>query len=237
MNPKIKCEICNQLVPTNIDGSARRHDRAYKVLSFIPFETEAISCPGGSDLVGILMSDPMARAIGEGRKSVTRRDYEPWMKIRKGDRAYVRETTWVWCLKEPNGINKTGRQKYYFRPIHGVPVIYHADHPERPTTKPNTAVCGEWRLKLGRFMRYQDARLFVVFTEDPRREPVRDISDEEAIREGAYQVQGGLWTLGFPILPTGDYTPRSSYLSAWEHLHPGTQSTANPVCLAFERIR
>jgi hypothetical protein len=155
----------------------------------------------------------MVRAILEGRKSVTRRNSEAWMRLRAGDRLWVREVFVGMTLIASSG-DAVMVGPYRYR-----------------STEPGH---GPWRSSM--IMPFTASRILLRLTEDPRREPVRIISEEEAIREGAYQVQGGLWTLGSPVLPQGDYTPRAAFHTAWNHLHPGSWDTAEPVRLAFERI-
>ena len=93
----------------------------------------------------ILFSGPMVRAILNGRKTQTRRvardvagtggfvkqlDVCPYGQ--PGDRLYVKEATWIWCRKVPNGKTAAGRQKFRYLPHGSRSIFYVADHPQKP---------------------------------------------------------------------------------------------------------
>lgn len=233
---KTLCPICGRSVPANLDGSPRRHG----------------DCPGGSDLVGILFSDPMVRAILEGRKSVTRRMSDRWGRLRRGDELWVRE---AWG---------TGTRPDPFSGWIDV-VEYRADEswfalPDPPPFDPEPHIGKGWRSPY--HMPFAASRLRLRLTADPRREPVRDITDEEAIREGiepnwAHGVPGWLpeehgyltWegmanaARGMDCdedgtvngVPAYTSSPVEAFRSLWDHLHPGTWEFAEPWRLEFER--
>lgn len=227
---KIRCPVCDRAVPVNLDGTPKRHDAAPDHEPCFRFQTtdccycgECCSEPCQGDaynLVPILFSDPMVRAILEDRKSVTRRESERWMRLMVGDRLWVRET---WCpsfATDDDSVNGC-----CYRATNNGP------DPLR------------WRSSI--HMPYPAHRLLLEVTEPPRREPVREITDEEAAREGAYQWPHDpdrypRWTMDLPPA-TGwtscDDSPRLAFRAAWNHLHPGTWDTSCPVRIAFRRVR
>ena len=119
----------------------------------------------------ILFSGPMVRAIIEGRKTQTRRiDVARWLKRKRGDRLWVRET---WCtLAAWDGIKPSEL-------FETVQIKYIADN---SITKPTLWPWGDVRTSM--FMPRWASRLLLELTEDPYAENVQDISGEDAIAEG-----------------------------------------------------
>ncbi len=106
-----------------------------------------------------------------------------------GDRLVVKEASWIWCERRPNGKTKTGRAKYLYVPV-GRHVVYCADG-EKPTEPTDHEPDRLWRWKAGRFMPSWASRLTLV-VESVRIERVQAISEEDAKAEGveplAYRV-------------------------------------------------
>lgn len=88
------------------------------------------------------------------------------------------------------------------------------------------------RYRNGRFMMRWMSRLLHEVT-DVRAEPLREISDEDAIAEGIEEVAG----LGIPEYrwPGGDRTftdPREAYLAGWDTINGAGSAASNPWCWA-----
>jgi hypothetical protein len=104
---------------------------------------------------------------------------------RPGDRLYVKEATWLWCEKRPNGSTKNGRPKWPYVPLKTAPVHYVADG-VRPTTSIESPKTGNewcWKYKVARFMPRYASRLGIEVS-GIRIEPLKSISEEDAIAEG-----------------------------------------------------
>jgi hypothetical protein len=104
---------------------------------------------------------------------------------RVGDRLYVKEATWLWCEKRPNGSTKKGRQKWHYVPLKTAPVHYVADG-VRPTTSIESPKTGNewcWKYKVARFMPRYASRLCLGVS-GVRVEPLKSISEEDALAEG-----------------------------------------------------
>lgn len=103
-----------------------------------------------------------------------------------GDRLIVKEATWQWCRKVPNGKTKTGRPKYRYL-LHGTvdtgSVIYAADHPQKPLRTTYAEPGMVWHYKHARFMQKHLSRLTLEIT-DVRVQRVQEISEEDAEAEG-----------------------------------------------------
>ena len=96
-----------------------------------------------------------------------------------GDRLRVKESAWMWCERRPNGVTKTGRQKWHYAPMKEAGWFYSADHPKKPSisvVSPDTGnQCG-WRLKIGRFLPAWASRITLEVV-SVRVERLNDISD------------------------------------------------------------
>lgn len=103
-----------------------------------------------------------------------------------GTRLIVREDAWMFCERVPNGVTKLGRPKWRYVPLHEAPVLYCADHPERPTPEvehPETENQWGWRFKVARFLPRWASRLTLEVV-DVRVERLNRISEEDAMAEG-----------------------------------------------------
>jgi hypothetical protein len=161
---------------------------------------------------GILFSGEMVRALLANRKFQTRRTVKldadgcydtvtpdaiarvphtaetilrdircPYGDI--GDRLFVREDTWIWCDKQPNGVTKKGRPKFRYVPV-GRHVVYKADG-EKPTNRIDDDPGHMWKFKPGRFMPRWASRITLEIT-DIRVQRLQDISEKDAIAEGCF---------------------------------------------------
>jgi hypothetical protein len=207
----------------------------------------------------------MVRAILDGRKVQTRRvvklDSEtypyvtdtgiaqhPWTpeaikrEVRcpygvPGDRLYVKEATWIWCERQPNGTTKTGRPKWHYVPVPNTPAVYCADHPAKPewghpieTRSGNVQM---WKYKTARFMPRWASRITLELT-DVRVARVQEISEEDARAEGVQPCNAGVDESG----PVKTY--RTGFVRIWQEINAsrGYDWQANPWvwALTFRRV-
>lgn len=140
----------------------------------------------------ILFSGPMVRAILEGRKTMTRRIVQPQPKADIVDRHLYVDLA---SPKQPGDILWVRETWGYHQDSYGDawPIFYRADYPEGATTFPwgrkdeegEEVICDlprSWRPSI--FMPKEAARLFLRVTA-VRVERLQEISDADAIREGA----------------------------------------------------
>lgn len=161
---------------------------------------------------------PMIRALLDGSKTQTRRVAKPrgypslldgswsdsyvldpgnrdWLMRdcpygQPGDLIVVKEATYLWCERRPNGLTPTGRQKWHYVPMREAPVHYAADG-RKPTTSivsPDTGNLWMWRSKVARFMPRWASRLTLRIT-DVRVERLQDISEDDARNEGVSNAE------------------------------------------------
>lgn len=169
----------------------------------------------------ILMRGPLVRATLEGRKSVTRRTDLRWLKAAPGDVLYVKET---WA----------GSRMYDTAPPRALPadarIHYLADG-----DKPEWA--GKTRVSL--FMQPRFARLWMEVV-SVREEPLWDVTDDEAKREGAKFHNGhGSGHSGWRLDERDVYgTPRQAFMGIWRDIHGEASVMANPrvVRIEFKRV-
>lgn len=208
----------------------------------------------------ILFSAPMVRAILEGRKTQTRRKMksQPYTLRTEGfgyptkaggfvslqsehclnecpygkpsDQLRVKEAAWVWCRKAPNGLTKTGRQKFRYLPHGSREVRYVADRP----TKPERANYAEpemvWRYKTGRFMPRWASRIVLEITE-VRVQRLNEISKEDAEAEGLIKLPA----TGRYVINKGDqyfggasHNAVELYRELWDSINGYGSWAANP---------
>lgn len=102
-----------------------------------------------------------------------------------GDRLWVREATWIWCERRPNGKTAKGLQKWRYVPTKHPRVVYCADG-SKPTDPPVQHDGGNWfmwRYKAARFMPRWASRITLEIT-DVRVQRVQEISEEDSEAEG-----------------------------------------------------
>lgn len=147
-----------------------------------------------------------------------------------GDRLRVKEAAWMWCERRPNGKTPTGRNKWFYAPMRGAPVLYAADHPTRPVTSvasPDTGNVWGWRLKIGRFLPAWASRITLEVT-GARVERLRGISESDARAEGARECDP---VSGREVLLAGP-SQRGSfvlhYRDIWEQINGPGSWDVNP---------
>lgn len=148
-----------------------------------------------------------------------------------GDRLIVKEATWQWCRKVPNGKTKTGRPKYRYL-LHGTvatgSVIYAADHPQKPQRTSYAEPNMVWHYKHARFMQKHLSRIALEIT-DVRVQRVQEISAADCFAEGIVQTN--------PDIPKD---PQIDFQSLWDSINAarGYGWDANPWAWAitFKRL-
>lgn len=146
-----------------------------------------------------------------------------------GDRLRVKEAAWMWCERQPNGLTPTGRPKWHYVPMREAPVIYAADHPDKPQTRivsPDTGNQWGWRLKIGRFLPAWAVRIELEITAITV-ERLQDISTEQALAEGVQPFASG----GFHVEDGRHHhatDPRLSFASLIESTTGDGLWAANP---------
>jgi hypothetical protein len=169
----------------------------------------------------------------------------------RGDRLRVKEHAWMFCERRPNGVTKTGRQKWHYVPLRAAPVLHCESHPDRPTigvVHPETGNEWGWRKKLGRFLPAWASRITLDVTA-VRVERLQDISQVDAKAEGARLqdwsgedplAQYSEWGGDAPPKSStpGFYTYRNGYRRVWEHINGVGSWAANPWVwvLEFRRV-
>lgn len=202
----------------------------------------------------ILFSAPMIRALLAGRKTQTRRlckdqpppgvtiirktirpfGKEPYhaferrtkfgnfggevpVKISRGDRLWVKETH---ARVGDNG------DDHMACPDLTRLVYYRADDVQPELSR--------WRPSI--FMRRQDSRLTLIVT-DVRVERLQDISDEDAIAEGIFQLERKAWIGGGPLYGlhegVGHDTAVGAYNRLWRDINGDGSWAANPWVAAY----
>ena len=163
----------------------------------------------------ILFSDPMIQALLDGRKSVTRRMSKRWLKVKAGDRLWVRET---WA------------------PFGDRAVIFQATNIGYPVKRWKPSIhMPRWASRIllecdedARVEQLQD-----ITEEDAQCEGVEEVTHSDGV--------GRCWrTYGSEFI-SHSATARDSFASLWMTLHtkPGEQWGDNPEVVrvgSFRRI-
>lgn len=105
---------------------------------------------------------------------------------KRGDRLIVKEASWMFCERKPNGKTKIGRQKWLYVPLRAAQVHYCADRATKPTldvVHPETKNKWVWKYKAARFMPRWAVRFNLEVT-GIRAERVQVISEADVKAEG-----------------------------------------------------
>jgi len=150
----------------------------------------------------IIFSSPMIRALLADRKTVTRRLSRQWLKVKAGDWLWVREGFAV--------------QPFLWKKNHELqPTHYLADVSDLRQIE-------DYIKKSSIHMPRWASRISLEATEDARVERLKDITNEDAIREG---------------IACDEVVPWAAYAFLWDGLHakPGERWEDNPevVRIAF----
>ena len=196
---------------------------------------------------GICMSGPMVLALKAGRKTVTRRivkrqhvlaetlSADPrsptgfawsngWVERCRyvpGDLLYIREACWMWGAWRKNGLTKTGRQRWRFRP-RGLCVVY-----ERPQVTAKRDGSIGWVYRHARYMPKKCARTWLEVT-DVRVQQVQGLDNNEALAEGTPDIR----TID------NNFDMRDCFGVLWDDIHGPGAWERNNWCwaLSFELI-
>lgn len=161
---------------------------------------------------------------------------------RPGDRIWGRETFWAWGRWETRFSKKKGRDEWYFVDLTrecGKSYLYDADKPDpQPRAgKRDGGVAPKWHKRPAIFMPRDASRILLEIT-SVRVERLQDISEADAMAEGAGQVgveTGEITTSSAPV-EIGSYT--LGYYELWESLNGSGSWDANPWVwvLEFKRM-
>jgi hypothetical protein len=165
--------------------------------------------------IPILYSGPMIRALIARQKSVTRRVSRRWLRVKAGDRLWVRET---WAPSFLVLGTDTGECEYRATQRRGVAKWTPSIHMPR------------WA-----------SRITLEATEDARLVRIGDIDDADAVREGAVfwaheRVADGWAGLCADAMREGRMPNRDTFVWLWESIHGGWQQDLEVVRIAFKVV-
>lgn len=155
---------------------------------------------------------------------------------RPGDHLRVKEAAWMWCERQPNGLTPTGRQKWHYVPMREAPVIYAADHPDKPQTSivsPDTGNQWGWRLKIGRFLPAWAVRIELEVTAITV-ERLNGITEEQAVAEGAIAEPCDHARQSCSDIGCWGATARGAFGYLWETINDAGSWAANPWVWVIE---
>lgn len=125
----------------------------------------------------ILMSAPMILALKARRKFVTRRTSASWLKVKRGDGLWVRET---FCIVNDTD---TGGDKWI---DYRATPRYSSEHPAGWENAPDDPDALKWKPSI--HMPRLASRFSLIATADAWREQLQDISRSQAVDEGIEPV-------------------------------------------------
>lgn len=197
----------------------------------------------------ILFSAPMVRALLANRKFVTRRLSKQWLKVKAGDRLWVRETLNILDWEEHMGACVQYAASVDAQPYHGCRGwTHHEDGVPLSWGKPlraSTSREDPVRVIPSIHMPRWASRITLEATEDAHLERLQDITEADAEAEGVERLELSPRTVDFGSGPTHVHPLTSSYVDAfkalWSTLHtkPGERWEDNPELVrvgAFRRI-
>lgn len=194
---------------------------------------------------GILFSASMVSELLAGRKTVTRRLSERWMRVKAGDLLWVRETFVIHsvCRSEfgigyradhPTSDLADGDGGYNFRSFPG----YLDELKGQYEWAENHCGADRWLPSI--HMPRWASRITLEATEDARREPLQEITEEDAIAEGCRADEDPYWRPSYNDPDSGgNPSARLSYEFLLDSLNKDRPWASNPsvVRLAFRECR
>lgn len=186
-----------------------------------------------------MFSEPMILPILGDTKTVTRRTGTIYEKWKKGDTLWVRET-WRAIERESDAVDGI----LFRADLTFVPIENTAKAAERwVVAYDNGKYNGKWRPCI--HMPRWASRINLRLTDDTRRERLHEITNEEAVLEGAHELwlqegePGAWWTMAEiygGLLHAR--TPRDAFRKFWCFLHGGASWEENPLVwrIPFRRI-
>jgi hypothetical protein len=177
----------------------------------------------------IIMDGESVRAILAGRKTVTRRLSERWLRVKRGDLLPVKET---WLSYRESSPERTAVAQALWKgvqsgrlPLSGAALsIPAADGPVRVAHRADfdeelAAEVGPWKSPL--FMPLKHSRILLEATEDARREYLWDITEAEALAEGCDgDGDDPFWRPSYHDPDSGGSpSARRSFEFRWDSLH------------------
>jgi len=189
----------------------------------------------------VTFSELLIPALLDGTKTMTRRIDDPGLK--PGDTIIVRENYYQYGAWQKNGTSPTGRLKWEFVPfdlvagieseVAGKTIFFTGELPDWIKIRPNSYKKLGFYKRISRFMPKTLARVRLEVTA-VRREPLQDISNLDAMREGIKQMGTdkvlltSLWTNYASVsgLPTSSAV--NSFQTLWELLHGLESWIENP---------
>lgn len=191
----------------------------------------------------IIMGGWSVRGVIAGRKTQTRRMSEQWMKVKAGDRLWVRET-WG-CPSSDHPRCKDGR-----KPAHGDRLVFAANEADAYQWRTGHRGCADFVWRPSIHMPRWASRITLEATEDARREPLADISEADAIAEGCWPSAGenaddlaSLTDLERELaiaLGAGGVTAKFNFFMLWDSINGKTAPVASnpaPVRIAFRVVK
>lgn len=181
--------------------------------------------------IPILFSGTMIPPIQADLKTRTRRLSKQWLKVKKGDILWVRETWGCPAADRPGVPGGRGPQS-------GHKLVYRANPEDDYQWGAGLPSQGSFVWRPSIHMPRWASRITLEATEDAREEPLRDITEEEAYSEGVTDK----WPLAtLPYLSGhGGRAVVNNFAHLWSTLHtkPGERWMDSPtvVRVAFRRI-
>lgn len=174
----------------------------------------------------ILFSAPMVQALLADRKHVTRRLSKQWLKVKDGDRLWVRETFDL-------GSDSAGIPIMATAPNIGTLLKM---HPSAPSGAESW--CLDWKKHSSIHMPRWASRILLQVEEDAREEKLQEITEEEARLEGVepeamcdlrYSDTGQRLFSSYQV----------GFRNLWDSLHtkPGETWESNPEVVRVGRFR
>jgi len=163
---------------------------------------------------------------------------------KSGDVLWVREMHYSYGCWVKDGLTKTGKQKWKFKPDDSFETVRYFDDPPNKIEENSYRGTG-WYKRLARFMFRKHSRIFLKVT-DIHVECLHDISQEDAVAEGIKPIQSFESGTGISkrqmfenYLPMGymEVLPIDSFKSLWIKINGQQSWDSNPWVwvISFEK--